>query len=159
MALQPFVGPWPLFSFLFIYTIGRTPRTGDQLVARPLPINRTTQTQNKRTQTTMPRVGFEPTTPVFKRVKEVYALDRETTVIRWQIFLHFFIDSHRWYYQSISSGCYCYLRSRDSDGLLLDVRGSILSIARFFSPAQSPYRLSCPPRLVSKGYRGRFPCE
>jgi hypothetical protein len=30
----------------------------------------------------MPRVGFEPTIPVFERAKTVYALDRATTVIR-----------------------------------------------------------------------------
>jgi hypothetical protein len=29
----------------------------------------------------MPRVGFEPTIPVFERAKMVYALDRATTVI------------------------------------------------------------------------------
>jgi hypothetical protein len=29
----------------------------------------------------MPRVGFEPTIPVFKRAKTVQALDRATTVI------------------------------------------------------------------------------
>jgi hypothetical protein len=57
-----------------------TPWTGDQRVARPLPIHRTTQTQNKRTRTTMPRVAFEPTTPVFKRAKTVQALDRAATV-------------------------------------------------------------------------------
>jgi hypothetical protein len=40
-ALQPLVGPWPLFQFLGpIY--GRTPWMGDQPVARPLPTNRTT---------------------------------------------------------------------------------------------------------------------
>jgi hypothetical protein len=53
MALQPLVGPWPLD----LYAVGRTPWTGDQPVARPLPTHRTTQTQNKRTQTSMPRVG------------------------------------------------------------------------------------------------------
>jgi hypothetical protein len=38
MALQPFIGPWPLFlSFLILYTVGRTPWTGDQPVARSLP--------------------------------------------------------------------------------------------------------------------------
>jgi hypothetical protein len=42
MALQPFVGPWPLFGFLILHTVGRTPWTGDQPVASPLPINRTT---------------------------------------------------------------------------------------------------------------------
>jgi hypothetical protein len=38
------------FSFVILYTIGRTPWTGDQPVVRPLP----TQIQNKRTQTSMP---------------------------------------------------------------------------------------------------------
>jgi hypothetical protein len=33
MALQPFVWPWPLFSFLILYTIGRTPWTSDQPIA------------------------------------------------------------------------------------------------------------------------------
>jgi hypothetical protein len=50
MALQPFVGPWPLYLFPYLYTISRTPWTGDQSVARPLPAHRTAQTQNKRTQ-------------------------------------------------------------------------------------------------------------
>jgi hypothetical protein len=49
------------FQFLNLYTVGRTPWTGDQPVARALPTHRTTQTQNKRTQTSMPRVGFETT--------------------------------------------------------------------------------------------------
>jgi hypothetical protein len=30
-------GPWPFFHFLDLYTVGRTPWTGDQPVARPLP--------------------------------------------------------------------------------------------------------------------------
>jgi hypothetical protein len=81
MALQLF-GNWPLFQFLNLHTFGRTPRTGDQLVARPLPTHRTTQTQNKRTQTsTMPQVEFEPTIPVFERTKKVHALDSGATVI------------------------------------------------------------------------------
>jgi hypothetical protein len=81
MALQPFVGPWPLCQFLNLYTVRRTLWTGDQPVARPLPAHRTTQTQNKRTQTSMPRVGFEPTTPVFERPKKVHALDRAAAVM------------------------------------------------------------------------------
>jgi hypothetical protein len=44
-----FVGSWPLFQFLILYIVGRTPGTGDQPVARPLPTPRTTQTQNKHT--------------------------------------------------------------------------------------------------------------
>jgi hypothetical protein len=81
MALQPSLGPWPLFSFLVLYTVGRTPWMGDQPVPRPLPIHRTTQTQNKRTQISMPGVGFEPMTPVFERAKTVHAFDRAATVI------------------------------------------------------------------------------
>jgi hypothetical protein len=79
MALQPFVGFGRFFSFLIFYIVGRTPWTGDQSVARPLP--RTTQTQNKRTLTSMLQVGFEPTIPVFALGKAVHALDRAATVI------------------------------------------------------------------------------
>jgi hypothetical protein len=81
MTLQFF---WALAAFpvLDLYTVGRTPLTGDQSVARLLPTHRTTQTQNKRTQTSMSGVGFEPTMPVFERAKTVYALDRAATVIR-----------------------------------------------------------------------------
>jgi hypothetical protein len=80
MAIQPFVGPWPLFNFLIFNTVDRTSWTGDEPVARPLPAHRSTQTQNKRTLTSMPRVGFEPTIPVLERAKIIHALDRTTTV-------------------------------------------------------------------------------
>jgi hypothetical protein len=40
-----------------------------------------TQTQNKRKQTSMPWVGFEPRIPVFDRAKAFYVLDRAATVI------------------------------------------------------------------------------
>jgi hypothetical protein len=83
IALQPFAGPWPLFSFLILYTVGRTPWTEDQPVARPLPIHRTTQTQNKSARTSMPWVGFEPTIPVFEGPKTVHALDSAAAVIGW----------------------------------------------------------------------------
>jgi hypothetical protein len=48
-------------QFLNPLTVGRTPWTGDQPVARPLP----TQTQNKLRQTSMPSAGFETTIPAF----------------------------------------------------------------------------------------------
>jgi hypothetical protein len=54
---------------------------GDQSVTRLLPTHRTIQTQNKRTQTSMLRVGFEPKIPVFEQVKTFHALDRAATVI------------------------------------------------------------------------------
>jgi hypothetical protein len=41
----------------------------------------TTQAHNKRTQTSMPRVEFEPTIPMCERVKTVQALDCTATVI------------------------------------------------------------------------------
>jgi hypothetical protein len=69
------------FSFLILYTVGRTPWTSDQPVARPLPRHRTTQTQNKRTQTFMPCVGVEPTIPAFEPAKTVHASDRAATEI------------------------------------------------------------------------------
>jgi hypothetical protein len=84
---SPFVGPWPLVQYFILYTVVRTPWTGDQPIARPLPTHRTTQTQNKRTQTSMPWVGFEPTISAFERAQTFLALVRAATVIgkalRW----------------------------------------------------------------------------
>jgi hypothetical protein len=40
-----------LFSFMIIFTDGRTPWKSDQLVARPVPKHRATQTQNKHIHT------------------------------------------------------------------------------------------------------------
>jgi hypothetical protein len=83
MAVHSFVGPWPLFQFLNlgVYTVGRTPWMGDQPVASPLHTHRTTQAQNKRTQTSMPRVGFETTILVFERAKTVHALNLAATML------------------------------------------------------------------------------
>jgi hypothetical protein len=61
------------FSFLILHT--HTP-TGDQSVAKALPAYKTTQTQNIRTQTSMPWVGFEHTIPAFEREKTHHVLDR-----------------------------------------------------------------------------------
>jgi hypothetical protein len=61
-----------------------TPWTGDQVVTRPLPTHGTTQTQNKRTQTSMPSVELEPIISVLERAKAVRASDRAATVI-WHI--------------------------------------------------------------------------
>jgi hypothetical protein len=89
MTLQPL---WTLAAFFFkfrkIYKISRTPCTGDGPVAVTLPTHKITQTQNKRTQTSKPQVGFEPTTPVFERVKTVHALDLAVTVIGSYIYIY-----------------------------------------------------------------------
>jgi hypothetical protein len=67
MPLQPFVGPWPLYQFLkSFYTVGETPWPGDEPVVRPLSAHRTAQAQNKRTQTSMSWVWFEPKISVFE---------------------------------------------------------------------------------------------
>jgi hypothetical protein len=81
MALQSFVGHGRFLSFLILYIVGKFPWTEDQPVARPLPTQRRTQTQNKRKQTFMPSVGFEHTIPAFERAKTVHALNLEASVI------------------------------------------------------------------------------
>jgi hypothetical protein len=81
MAYSSLLDLGRFFSFLVLYTVGRTPWTGDQPVAKPLPAHRTVLTQNKYTQTFMPHVGFELMIPVFERAKTVHALDSAPTVI------------------------------------------------------------------------------
>jgi hypothetical protein len=94
-------GPWPFFQFLNLYTARRTTWTGDQLIARPL--HRTTQTQNRRTQTSIYRVEFEAMTPVFEWAKTVHTLDSAAIVIgSWvglpfiyrPYFVHIFHSKH-----------------------------------------------------------------
>jgi hypothetical protein len=81
MAYMPLLGLGHFFSFLIFNTVCRIPWTGDQPIARLLPVHRTTQTQNKRTQTSMPQVGFEPMISLFEQAKTVHALDRAVTEI------------------------------------------------------------------------------
>jgi hypothetical protein len=68
------------FSFL-IYTqsVGLLGRGISPSQGRCL--HTTTQTENKCTQTSMPRMGFKPTIPLFERAKTVNVLDRATTGI------------------------------------------------------------------------------
>jgi hypothetical protein len=83
-------------SFLMFDTVGRTPWTGDQPVARLLPAYRTAQAQNKRTLTYMPQAGFDPTIPVFERAKTVHDLDLTVTVISLQMhFFHILSDQNK----------------------------------------------------------------
>jgi hypothetical protein len=48
LAIEPFFGPWSLFSFLILYTVGGTPWTGIR-PSRGRYLHRTTQTRNKHT--------------------------------------------------------------------------------------------------------------
>jgi hypothetical protein len=58
-----------------------------------------TYTQNKRTQTSMPSAGFEPTIPDFERTKTVHALDRVVTVISK------FLNNGRYFLDEESEHC------------------------------------------------------
>jgi hypothetical protein len=49
---------------------------------------------NKRTETFMPRVKFEPTIAVFERVKTVHALDRAATLWSAEVILSIFIKAN-----------------------------------------------------------------
>jgi hypothetical protein len=94
----PLLGLGRFFSFLILYTVDRTPWIGDQLVTRPLPTHRATQTQNKRTQASMPRVGFEPTIPAFERAKTVHAIDRPVSVIGKDAYVHVHLSKYSAFY-------------------------------------------------------------
>jgi hypothetical protein len=66
-----FYGSTVLSWALAAFSVGRTSWMGHQL-----PIHRTTQTQNRRTQieTSLPWVGFETRIPAFERAKRVSCL-------------------------------------------------------------------------------------
>jgi hypothetical protein len=68
---RPLLGFGHILGFLILYTIVSTPWTWDQPVARALLSHRTIQKQIKHTQTTLPRVGFDPTIPTSGRAKKI----------------------------------------------------------------------------------------
>jgi hypothetical protein len=91
MAIQLLFGPWPLFFFL----VFRNP-THSWQASLYVEINPSQgrylhtgqhKAQNKRTQTSMLRVGFENTPPVFKRAKTDHTTDRVDNVTGKQISL------------------------------------------------------------------------
>jgi hypothetical protein len=82
MLLQAFVGASPFLSSLILYTVGGTPWTGHEPVARSRPIHRINKVN-------IHVLGFEPTIPVFEWEKTVHALDRAVAVIG--VILHSFI--------------------------------------------------------------------
>jgi FAD synthase len=81
MSPQLFCGNWTLlqFSGLFTQTVGLLGRVIS--TSQGLYLHTGKHKQNKRTQTSMPQVGFEPTIPASERAKTVHALDRSLTVI------------------------------------------------------------------------------
>jgi hypothetical protein len=90
---------WPVtgialpFLLWILWTVGRTPWTGVQPVARPLPTQGNTNIEETRTDIL---VGSEPTIPVFEWAKAFYALDRSVTVTgKFRALMSFFL----WTYQ------------------------------------------------------------
>jgi hypothetical protein len=75
------------FSFLNLYTPGRTPWMGDQPVTRPLATHRITQKQNTCIRISTPRVGYEPTITVFEQAKMLHGFDSAATVIGIAVWL------------------------------------------------------------------------
>jgi hypothetical protein len=68
------------FSFSILYTVGRNPWTGIRLLQGHY-LHTEQHKHRINAKTYMPRVGFEPTTPVLEEVKTVHALDCAITVI------------------------------------------------------------------------------
>jgi hypothetical protein len=82
VALQPFVGPWPLLQFRnHFYIDCRIPWTGDQSVARPLPTHRTTKTHKNSHTDIHALSGTGTHDPSIIAEKTVHALDGAATVI------------------------------------------------------------------------------
>jgi hypothetical protein len=71
-------GPWSLIQFLNLIHSRSVSLDGGSARRKT---HRATQTQNRRTQTLMPKVGFGPTIPVFGQAKTVHASDRAATVM------------------------------------------------------------------------------
>jgi hypothetical protein len=80
MALQPFVGPWPLFQFLELLHSHQDSLDGGS-ARRKAAIYTGEHKQNKRRGTSMTRVGFEPMIAVSERAKKILALDCAATLI------------------------------------------------------------------------------
>jgi hypothetical protein len=84
VVVQSVCGYTPLCWALAAFSVSWTFTQSVGLLGRgisPLPAHRTARTQNKRTQTSMPQVAFEPTIPLFERAKTVHALEFAATVI------------------------------------------------------------------------------
>jgi hypothetical protein len=131
MALQPFVGPWPLqfLNIFFTQTVGLLGRVISPSQGRYLHTGRHKHGINAHTQTSTHWVELEPTIPAFERAKTFHALDREATVISWlcickQKFEELLFVRHicrGFYFPNITRFCesyvYCLLRCDFLPGL------------------------------------------
>jgi hypothetical protein len=67
--------------------------------------------QNKRGQTSMPRMGVEPTIPVFERANTVHTLDRAATVIGISTEYCSEQTRKKYFIPKLLHGTECFLRS------------------------------------------------
>jgi hypothetical protein len=83
MALQPFC--WTLVAFSISESSTQSVGLLVQGINRSQGryIHTEQHKQNKRTQTSIPWVGFESTITAFERAKTVHTLDRATSMIAW----------------------------------------------------------------------------
>jgi hypothetical protein len=82
MAVQPYVGRWPLFSFLILYAVGRTPWTGiSPPQGRYLHTGQHKHRINTHTDIHASSVIRAHDLSVFERAKAVPARDSSATVI------------------------------------------------------------------------------
>lgn len=79
MALQPIVRPWSLFPLSWSYI--RSVRLLGRGISPTQSHYLHTGKQNKGKQTSLPWVGFDPTTSAFELENTVNALDRSVTAI------------------------------------------------------------------------------
>jgi hypothetical protein len=75
-ALSP-LACFPSELLYILQTVVRTPWTGGSALLQARYLHKTTHTEKERWQTSMPRVVFESTTPVFERAKTVHVLTAE----------------------------------------------------------------------------------
>jgi hypothetical protein len=108
LSIHPYIHPWlcnPMldlgrfFGFLKFYTVGR---------------DRTAQKQNKRTQTSVPRVGFEPTIPVLQRARAVHASDGGRGHCDRQIRSYACCKYRQGWYRTLRLSIFCCLEVRAS---------------------------------------------
>jgi hypothetical protein len=80
MALQPL---WALASFSVSWSVHSRYDSldGGSALCKAAAYTQGNTNTEKRKQTSMPLVGYEPTIPVFEWAKTVHALDRATTMI------------------------------------------------------------------------------
>jgi hypothetical protein len=100
MALQPYVGPWPLFQFLNLIHSWYDSLDGGS-ARRKVAIYAQNNTNTEQMHIdTLPWVGLKPTIPAFEWAKTVHALGRTATVIGTFFYARGKITDTSWLHES-----------------------------------------------------------